>query len=450
MGCERRSDPVFSPGRRKRGKPRWLWALRFLLVGLGGLACLSPGRGVHGASGYLKPAVSAKTLKKAEEYHSDGVELYRSRRYRAALRKFEAAEKVCPELFTAGYHVALTHQKLGNEDAGIAQLKKLNMRFPGNIIAHNDLGVIYASQDKEESDVLAHLEFGMAIRNGESLLKGKEKSVAQVRVDLAMAYANVGALQLKGSEFSDAEKSFRKAVEHYPHAFFGHFGLGNVLFAMRKFGEAKAAYRKAQEIEPRNPSVHMALARCYLLAADKNPRFALAELRKVRGNRPPPDLYDLLGDAHALLGNSEEAIKNYQRHLEASERKPGTLYKVGVVYYNNGNRPDAKTYLEEFVSKASESERESLSAARKLLGDIERERKEYEKAIGHYLKGAELRPVYFSCQYGLADCYFHLQQYDKAREYLLLLLDGLPENGNDRENSLREKASELLKKLPES
>jgi tetratricopeptide (TPR) repeat protein len=78
------------------------------------------------------------------------------------------------------------------------------------------------------------------------------------------------------------------------------------------------------------------------------------------------------------------------------------------------------------------------------------EREEYEKAIDHYLKGAEVRPAYFSCHYGLADCYFRLQQYDKAKEYLLLLLDGLPENGNDRESSLREKASELLKKLPES
>ncbi len=402
----------------------------------------------HCASGYLKPAVNARTLKKAEGYFDDGVELYERQKYRAAMRKFMAAERICPELFLAGYHVGLAHRKMGSEDAAITQLEKLNIRFPENIIAHNDLGVVFASRNNEESDKRAIREFEIAVRNGEDLLQGKEKEIAQVRVDLAMAYANLGALRMKKAKLLDAEKSFRKAVEHYPRAFFGPFGLGNVYFAMRKFGEAKKAYRKAQQIEPNNVSVHIALAKCYLFAPDRNPRFALAELKKVTGDHPPAEVFDLLGDTHALLGNTEEAAVNYVLYLSLPQRRPQTLYKIGVLYYNSGDRKKAKKYLEEFVSEAPDAEQGPLSTAYKLLGDMAREEEDYERAVAHYLKGDRLRGSYFSCHYGLADSYFHLEQYEKAKEYLFLVLNGLPKNGSVEQNELREKASALLNKIP--
>jgi len=416
-------------------------------LAIAGFALVPPGATAFGASGYLKPAVTAESLKKAEGYHQDGVELYRRRKYRAALRKFMAAQRVCPELFSAGYHVALAYRKMGNEDAAAAQLKKLNTSFPENIIAHNDLGVMYAGKSKEESDLLALLEFAVAVRNGENLLQGKEKKIPQVRVDLAMAYANLGALQLKSSKLASAEKSFRKAIEHHPPGFFGHFGLGNVLFAMKRLGEAKTAYRSAEEIEPGNDNVHVALAKCYLFSSDRSPRFAIAELKKVDAEAPPADVFDLLGDAYALLGNSDEAIRSYTRHLTLPEHKPQALYKLGVLYYNRGDRKQAKTYLQEFVAEARGDQEGALPTAYKLLGDISTEEKDYEAAVEAYLQGSKLRDAYFSCYYGLADSYFHLKQHEKAKEYLLLVLKGVPRNGSAQENQLREKASSLLKKL---
>lgn len=421
------------------------------LLKMAGVALLFLAEPAFAASGYLKPEVNAKTLKRAEGYFRDGVELYQRVKHRAALRKFLAAERACPELFSAGYHAAISLRKMGNEDAAVTQLKKLNTRFPENIIAHNDLGVIFASKNQEESDRLARVEFEAAVRNGENLLRGKEKKIPQVRVDLAMAYANMGALDLKNSKLTDAEKSFRKAVERYPLAFFGHFGLGNVLFGMKRFDEAKKAYRKAEQIEPNNVGVHIALARCYLSAADKNPRFAIAELKKVpRGPRdsPPPEAFDLFGDAYALLGNTEKAIANYTKYLTLPEHNPQTLYKLGALCYNEGNRKEAKKYLGAFVAEAPDDQRELLSTAYKLLGDISSEQEDYEKAIASYLQGSKLRQAYLSCYYGLADSHFHLQQYQKAREYLLLVLKDLPRIGSAEQNKLREKSFALLKRIP--
>jgi len=432
-----------------RGQQITITHLRgILLNAIGLLAFLTFPTASHGASGYLKPSVSERTLKKAEAYFLDGVELYKQHRNRAALRKFMAAERVCPELFSAAYHVALAHRKLGEEQAAIAQLKKLNERFPENVIAHNDLGFIFASKNDQESEKLALAEFETAFRNGENLLLGKEKEIPQVRVDLAMAYANLGALQLKNSKLADALGSYRKAVEHYPQAFFGHFGLGNVLFAMNRFGEAKVAYLKAQQIEPKNTDVRIALARCYLLASERNPRFAISQLEKVQGDNAPAEVFELLGDAHAILGNGERAKKYYARVLPMPGRSPQLLYKLGVVYYNGGNCQQAGRYLQQFVAEAPQNQGGTLPVAYKLLGDIFSEQKDYEKAAVSYLKGTKLRDGYFSCYYGLAECYFQLQQYDKAMEYLVLILNGLSQSGNAEENKLREKAAALLAKIP--
>ncbi len=423
-------------------------SLRMIAAATVGMALLSPIGAAHPASGYLKPDVSERVLKKAESRFQDGVEEYQQHNHRAALRKFMSAETACPELFSAGYHVALAHRKMGNEEAAVSQLKKLNERFPENIIAHNDLGVIYAGKNKEEYDLLATAEFETGIKNGESLLLGKEKTIPQVRVDLAMAYANLGALQFENSRLTEAEKSFRRATEHYPRAFFAHFGLGNALFAMGKFTEAKNAYLKSQEIEPKNPNVRIGLAKCYLSERDKNPRFALSELRKAVGSNPTAEVFGLLGDAHALLGNLQEAIKSYERSLELPGQDVQVLYKLGAVHYNNKKRDEAKKYLEKFVGEAPKESESSLSMAHKLLGDIASEGKDYEKAIAHYLQATKLRDKYWSCYYGLAESCFHLGRYDEAREYLRLIFDGLPEKGRAEENELREKASALFAKIP--
>jgi len=400
------------------------------------------------ASGYLKPGVRARVLERAESDFHDGVALYQERDYRGALRKFLAAERACPQLFSAGYHVALAHRKLGEEEAAVAQLKKLNGAFPENIIAHNDLGVIYAGRGKEDSDTEAAAELEVAIKNGESLLLGKERKVPQVRVDLAMAHANLGALQLRKSKLENAEKSFRKAVEHYPHGFFGHFGLGNVLFAMNRLGEAKAAYLKAKQIEPKNDSVHIALARCYLFGSERNPRFAIAELEKIKAESAPAEVSDLFGDAYALLGNRQEAAKRYKQHLSLPGRNREALYKLGAIYYNEKEFGQANKLLEGFVAESPKGGDGALPIAHKLLGDIATEQKDYQKAIVSYGEATKLRQHYFSCYYGLAESYFHLEKYDEARNYLRLVLDGLPERGNAEENELRDKASELLKKIP--
>jgi tetratricopeptide (TPR) repeat protein len=434
--------------RRARERRRLATVSRLIaFLGIAGFASLFPMSQARAASGYLKPAVSAKALRRAESHHRDGVEFYKRRRYRAALRKFAAAEEVCPELFSAGYHVALVHRKIGDEEAAIAQLRKLNARFPENIIAHNDLGVIYASKNEEDSERLALHEFETAVRNGEDLLQGKEEKVPQVRVDLAMAYANLAGLQLKSSRLTSAERNFRKSIEHYPFSFFGHFGVGNVLFAMKRLGEAKTAYRKAQRIEPNNPNVHIALAKCYLLAEDKNPRFAIAELKKVEEDGAPSEVFDLLGDAHALLGNTKQAAIYYRRYLTTPDPSPQALYKLGVLYYNEANWEEARKYLEKFLAAGPEEQEGALSTAYKLLGDIASEERDYERAVAHYLQGSKLRKAYLSCYYGLAESYFHLKRYEKAKECLALVLKGLPQGGGPEENQLREKAFALLKAL---
>jgi len=411
------------------------------------VTALIPVSSAHGASGYLKPAVDEKILSKAEDRFGDGVELYQRQNYRAALRRFQAAETICPELFAAGYHAALAYKKMGDEKAAVEQLKKVIARFPENIIAYNDLGVIHAGKNIEEDTQLAMSQFETAIRNGENLLQGKEKTVPQVRVDLAMAYANAGGLHLASGRLVEAEKSFRKAVEHHPNGFFGHFGLGNVLLAMKNFTEAKTSYRKAQQIEPKNANVSIALAKCYLRQPDRNPRFAIAELRKVGEPERTAEYYDLLGDAYALLEEREEAVRNYTRSLGMPGHSSEVLYKLGAMYYNQKMYVESRKSLEEYIAQVKEGQQGTSALAHKLLGDIAKEQKDYRTAAANYEKAVSIANSYWSAYYGLGEAFFYLRQYADARKHLHHVLSALPEKGTAEENELREKATELLKKM---
>lgn len=401
----------------------------------------------HGASGYFRPAVDDKILNKAEDRFRDGVELYQRQNYRAALRRFQAAEIICPSLFAAGYHVALAYKRMGEDEAAVGQLKKVIARFPENIIAHNDLGVIYAGRNTDEEILLAMSQFETAVRNGEKLLAGKEKGIPQVRIDLAMAYANIGGLQLASGRLLEAETSFRKAVEHHPHGFFGHFGLGNALLPMKNFTEAKASYRKAQQIEPKNPNVCIALAKCYLRQPDKNPRFAITELRKIEQRDRGAEYYDLLGDSYAFLEDRDESVRNYRRSLSMTGHSPEVLYKLGAIYYNQKQHAEARKSLQEYIARVKDSERATAAMAYKLLGDIAKEEKDYRTAATNYQKAVSIADSYWSAYYGLAEAFFHLEQYADAKKHLQYVLSALPEKGTTEQNELREKTTELLRKM---
>ena len=402
----------------------------------------------HAASGYLKPAVDEKTLDRAEDRFRDGVKLYQRQNYHAALRRFQAADTICPDLFAAGYHAALAQKKMGDEEAAVEQLKNVISRFPENIIAHNDLGVIYAGRNTEENTRLAMAQFETAIRNGENLLQGKEKAIPQVRIDLAMAYANLGGLHLASSRLVEAETIFRKAIEHHPLGFFCYFGLGNVLLAMENFTEAKTSYRKAQEIEPKNPNVCIALAKCYLRQPDKNPRFAITELRKVEEKNRTAEYYDLFGDSYALLDEREEALRHYRRSLSMTGNTPEVLYKIGAIYYNQKRYGESRKSLEEYVARVKETQPPTAALAYKLLGDIAKKKEDYRTAAANYERAVSIADTYWSAHYGLGEAFFYLKQYADAKKHLHYVLGALPEKGTAEENELRDQTTGLLRKLP--
>jgi tetratricopeptide (TPR) repeat protein len=263
-----------------------------------------------------------------------------------------------------------------------------------------------------------------------------------------MAYANLGGLHLASSRLVDAEKSFRKAVEHYPHGFFCHFGLGNVLLAMKDFTGAKNSFREAQQIEPKNPNVCIALAKCYLRQPDKNPRFAITELRKVEEKNRTAEYYDLLGDSYAFLEEREEAVRHYKRSLSMTGHAPEVLYKLGAIYYNQKRHGESQKFLEEYISRVKDSEQATAALAHKLLGDIAREQEDYKKAAANYKRAVSIADRYWSAHYGLGEAFFYLQQYADARKHLQYVLSALPEKGTTEENELREKTTELLTKMP--
>jgi Flp pilus assembly protein TadD len=74
---------------------------------------------------------------------------------------------------------------------------------------------------------------------------------------------NAGMIYLARKDFHGAEALFRSSTQRFPNASRLYEGWGEALFAVRRFREAEAQFRKAADLDPESPSAQLALAKLY-------------------------------------------------------------------------------------------------------------------------------------------------------------------------------------------
>jgi tetratricopeptide (TPR) repeat protein len=74
---------------------------------------------------------------------------------------------------------------------------------------------------------------------------------------------NAGTIYLAHKDFHGAEDLFRNSTRRFPNASRLYEGWGEALFAVRRFKDAEAQFRKAADLDPQSPSAQLALAKLY-------------------------------------------------------------------------------------------------------------------------------------------------------------------------------------------
>jgi tetratricopeptide (TPR) repeat protein len=159
---------------------------------------------------------------------------------------------------------------------------------------------------------------------------------------------------------------------------------------------------------PRDPEVLYVTTHAY---SDLSTRASLELARTA------PDSYqahEMNAEALELQGKWDDAAKEYQAILIQYPGVPGIHFRLARLYLS---KPDTEGNAGEKAKKELESELQidpKNSAAEYLLGELAREATEWDEAIGHFSRSANLDPSFADAFLGLGMSYVSAGKFTEA------------------------------------
>ena len=167
--------------------------------------------------------------------------------------------------------------------------------------------------------------------------------------NLAEGHVVLAGLQTAQWHWTEAEAEYRRGLELNPSDASAYGGLADWLLSQGRVAEAVAWGQKARELDP-SPSQGAELG--WILFNARRYDEAVRECRSALAIEPD-NAYLLwrLGFALSFKHQSEEAIAVLERAVAVSDRAPGNLAVLAVVYSQAGRREDALRVLAELKNR---------------------------------------------------------------------------------------------------
>ncbi|MHC4917742.1 MAG: tetratricopeptide repeat protein, partial [Planctomycetota bacterium] len=318
-----------------------------------------------------------------------GDELFKHGDVKAAIRKYEEALKLKPD-------VPLTRQKLGKAYLASGELEKAGVHLseaarldPRNPLRQADAGAVhlrlrnYRAASKLYSNALELKpgDFGFLVELGRARF-GLGELAGAIRLWKRAERIQPGhpGLQLRLGDglsrlgkHSDACQHYARAVRLDPNDVKASGSLGRVLLEAGRPQEAAAQLTKAVRLDPKAAELRYALG----LAMARQGKPGPATRHWSNALRLQPDHVDAhvaLGRLLAQLGSHERAIAHLSRALRARPRQPRTLLDLGASHAALGQFPQAVSACEKALALAREADET------RLVGQIERRIERYRRA----------------------------------------------------------------------
>jgi tetratricopeptide (TPR) repeat protein len=146
-----------------------------------------------------------------------------------------------------------------------------------------------------------------------------------------------------------AEKQFRRGIELTPDSVALSW-YGDFLTDMRRFDEARAAYKRAQAADPRwlEPPIFAA----NIHAFSGQPALAIVEQRRMLETEPNYGLGNYsLGLSYLASGDGPKAIELLRKSNEVMGSVPFSLGRLGFALASGGHRDEAARLLQELRTR---------------------------------------------------------------------------------------------------
>ncbi len=190
----------------------------------------------------------------------------------------------------------------------------------------------------------------------EAFNKAKEAALKSMEIDdtLAEAYVSIGLVKYRFDwDWSGAEKDFKKAIRFKASYAQAHHWYGAFLRDMGRFDEALAEYIRALELDPISLPINTSLGRNFQVARQYNQ--AIEQCKKaLEIDSNFPWAHCVLAQAYLQKSMFEEAISEFQKAANLSDRSVEYLSQLAHAYAVSGNRNKALKIIEELNRRSKE------------------------------------------------------------------------------------------------
>ena len=158
---------------------------------------------------------------------------------------------------------------------------------------------------------------------------------AQLAPENVEIQCNLASLELQNNDANGAIERLRAALRHHPSHPLILFGLGNVLMAEARYGQARESFAMATHRAPDHPGLRLNLAAAELALG--NPAQAEVHIGEALQLAPGYDAaYALHGHALEALGQPHKAILAWQQAQQLQPRNPQYPFQTGLMLDETG------------------------------------------------------------------------------------------------------------------
>lgn len=412
----------------------------------------------------------------AEKLYQIGLAKKTSENHREAIQWFDRAMEKDPRYIEAYLAAAECYRSLGDCNQAAVVCRKALQIDNNSWVAFYELGLAMMVA-KDWGDAKTPLERAIALRPEFTpahaslaaccaATKDDDMAISEFRRAAELEPNNpqngslwiaVATLLAGSKKHEEAVVAYKQALETNPNLIRAYLGLGLSYAALRQFGEAEAALKKATTIAPDDPATHEQLGWFYAWAGqplDAIDAYTSAARVSQRANDfdaalthygkalqiDPNTFLGLLGTAecHEGLGRYDQAVQFYARALHAipqdrmlrglpvrtAEFAPRIDAGMGLCYSKVGRNKEAEAAFLQAIELKPDFQVAYISLAYHYWAKEYR----YQDAINCYQKALEIDPRDPTIHQGLGMCYYALYQYENATKSFEVYLGVAPDD----------------------
>jgi tetratricopeptide (TPR) repeat protein len=319
-------------------------------------------------------------------------------RYEAAATEFEEACRLAPDNIDAWYALGQSYLQIGKlktvelltlaPDGGrIWQLAGEQFRLQGNqgkaredfeqaharrpdiaelrdaVIAMGGKPVSDANvqqHDTQREDALYQQAHDAEQKSHAAFERVVSIAPDSYRAHQVMAYAFVTQ-----QNYDKAIAEYRLVLQQRPDLPGVHEAIGTSLLRSGKTDEALAEFESERQIQPHSASASTSVGQALLIAGKFDAAGKILQ-EALQMDRPPPEIYRLLGKIELHRQNYQAAVNNLTRYVSSNKDDASAYYLLSRAYRGLGDRDQTDRALARFQKTSQD-----VKARKQAIGELE-------------------------------------------------------------------------------